>query len=175
MTLNSWLYLIAFLGECLGAGILPYRNLITVCFHLYKSQGGYYLTARARCDGSFISPWDAKDIRREVNSCCLDRKFPTRGRQRVDDDLLKAMKENETMKVELPKKSIKDYKESVRFEWKLRRMGQVSYEYGYRVTLARFQTRYPDLEVDDDSFTGQPEDSLVLMETQPSFDDSILP
>ncbi|RWV77818.1 hypothetical protein GW17_00061307, partial [Ensete ventricosum] len=98
-----------------------------------------------------------------------------RGRRRADDDLLKAMKENETMKVELPKKSIKDYKESARFEWELRRMGQVSYEYGYRVTLARFQARYPDLEVDDDPFTGQPEDSLVPMETQPSFDNSILP
>ncbi|RRT47018.1 hypothetical protein B296_00011270 [Ensete ventricosum] len=41
-------------------------------------------------------------------------------------------------------------------------MGQVSYEYEYRVALARFQARYPDLEVDNDPFTEKPEDSLVV-------------
>ncbi|RZS18917.1 hypothetical protein BHM03_00051250 [Ensete ventricosum] len=118
---------------------------------------------------------ELNDARADLTDAQRQLKEQRAGRRRADDDLLKAMKENDTLKVELPKKSIKDYKVSARFEWELCRMGQVSYEYGYRVTLARFQARYPDLEVDDDSFTWQPEDSLVPMETQPSFDDSILP
>ncbi|RRT32034.1 hypothetical protein B296_00054265 [Ensete ventricosum] len=43
---NSWRYLIVFLGECRGAGIIPTRDLFMACFHLCKSRGGYYLTAR---------------------------------------------------------------------------------------------------------------------------------
>ncbi|RRT35026.1 hypothetical protein B296_00037367 [Ensete ventricosum] len=35
-----------FLGECLGARIIPTRDLFMACFRLYKSRGGYYLTAR---------------------------------------------------------------------------------------------------------------------------------
>ncbi|RWW35538.1 hypothetical protein BHE74_00059516 [Ensete ventricosum] len=77
---NSWRYLVVFLGECRGAGIIPTRNLFMACFRLYKSQGGYYLTAcvgfkvsRApsnnkgcRPDGSRQSAWDAKGVWRET-------------------------------------------------------------------------------------------------------------
>ncbi|RRT70115.1 hypothetical protein B296_00004813 [Ensete ventricosum] len=53
-------------------------------------------------------------------------------------------------------------------------VGQVSYEHGYRVALARFLAWYPNMEVDNDPFTEKPEDSLVPMETRQEFDDSIL-
>ncbi|RWW21770.1 hypothetical protein GW17_00014063 [Ensete ventricosum] len=43
---NSWRYLVVFLGECRGAGIIPTQDLFMACFRLCKSQGGYYLTAR---------------------------------------------------------------------------------------------------------------------------------
>ncbi|RRT35742.1 hypothetical protein B296_00045033 [Ensete ventricosum] len=43
---NSWRYLVVFLGECRGAGIILTRDLFMACFRLCKSQGGYYLTAR---------------------------------------------------------------------------------------------------------------------------------
>ncbi|RWW36727.1 hypothetical protein BHE74_00058231, partial [Ensete ventricosum] len=43
---NSWRYLVVFLGECRGAGIIPTRDLFMACFHLCKSRGVYYLTAR---------------------------------------------------------------------------------------------------------------------------------
>ncbi|KAJ8510847.1 hypothetical protein OPV22_001281 [Ensete ventricosum] len=43
---NSWRYLVVFLGECRGAGIIPTRDLFMTCFRLCKSRGGYYLTAR---------------------------------------------------------------------------------------------------------------------------------
>ncbi|RRT45296.1 hypothetical protein B296_00037116 [Ensete ventricosum] len=42
---NSWRYLVVFLGECLGAEIIPTRDLFMTCFRLYKSRGSYYLTA----------------------------------------------------------------------------------------------------------------------------------
>ncbi|RWV85911.1 hypothetical protein GW17_00052250 [Ensete ventricosum] len=40
MVPNSWGYLIAFLGECRGAGIVPSRTLFFACFRLCKSWGG---------------------------------------------------------------------------------------------------------------------------------------
>ncbi|RWW38069.1 hypothetical protein BHE74_00056728 [Ensete ventricosum] len=43
---NSWRYLVVFLGECRGAGIIQTRDLFMACFHLYKSRGGCYLIAR---------------------------------------------------------------------------------------------------------------------------------
>ncbi|RWW12050.1 hypothetical protein GW17_00024305 [Ensete ventricosum] len=42
---NSWCYLVVFLGECRGVGIIPTQNLFMTCFRLCKSQGGYNLTA----------------------------------------------------------------------------------------------------------------------------------
>ncbi|RRT31145.1 hypothetical protein B296_00056559, partial [Ensete ventricosum] len=42
----SWRYLVVFLGECRGAGIIPTRDLFMACFRLYKSRGSYYFTAR---------------------------------------------------------------------------------------------------------------------------------
>ncbi|RZR93245.1 hypothetical protein BHM03_00021705 [Ensete ventricosum] len=43
---NSWRYLVMFLGECRGAGIIPTQDLFMVCFCLCKNWGGYYLTTR---------------------------------------------------------------------------------------------------------------------------------
>ncbi|RRT64604.1 hypothetical protein B296_00010335 [Ensete ventricosum] len=51
-------------------------------------------------------------------------------------------------------------------------MGRVAYEYGYRVTLARFRSLHPDSEVEEDPFTIRPEDDSVPMERQQAFDDS---
>ncbi|RRT48593.1 hypothetical protein B296_00017994 [Ensete ventricosum] len=60
--------------------------------------------------------------------------------RKADDDLLKSVKELESARAELPKRAIDDYKGSVGFKEGLKRMGQVSYEYGYQVALARFRT-----------------------------------
>ncbi|RWW78573.1 hypothetical protein BHE74_00013204 [Ensete ventricosum] len=57
----------------------------------------------------------------------------------------------------------------------LKRMGRVTYEYGYRVALARFRARYPDADIEEDPFTIYPEDDLVPMERQQDFDDSAPP
>ncbi|RRT39643.1 hypothetical protein B296_00048145 [Ensete ventricosum] len=45
VTPNSWRYLMVFLSECRGAGIIPTWDLFMACFRLCKSRGGYYLTA----------------------------------------------------------------------------------------------------------------------------------
>ncbi|RRT67566.1 hypothetical protein B296_00016293 [Ensete ventricosum] len=74
--------------------------------------------------------------------------------------------------VDLPKQAIEDYKKSLGFEMGLVWMGQVSFEYGYRVALARFQARYPDLEIEEDAFKILPEDSNVSMAAKQPFDDS---
>ncbi|RWV89715.1 hypothetical protein GW17_00048126 [Ensete ventricosum] len=42
---NSWRYLVVFLSECRGAGIIPTHDLFMACFRLCKSRDGYYLTA----------------------------------------------------------------------------------------------------------------------------------
>ncbi|RRT32278.1 hypothetical protein B296_00046754 [Ensete ventricosum] len=74
--------------------------------------------------------------------------------RKMDDELLQA----------LPRQSVVQYKESLGFKEGLKRMGWVTYEYGYRVALARFRTRHPDAEVEEYLFTIHPEDDLVPME-----------
>ncbi|RRT53405.1 hypothetical protein B296_00049877 [Ensete ventricosum] len=44
----------------------------------------------------------------------------------------------ETLKADLPKEAVANYKKSIGFEMGLVRMGQVSHEDGYRVALAQF-------------------------------------
>ncbi|RZS01222.1 hypothetical protein BHM03_00031041, partial [Ensete ventricosum] len=43
---NSWHYIITFIGECKGSGIVPSQDLFLSCFRLCRGQGGYYLTAK---------------------------------------------------------------------------------------------------------------------------------
>ncbi|RWW74542.1 hypothetical protein BHE74_00017516 [Ensete ventricosum] len=59
----------------------------------------------------------------------------------MEDELLKMTRAMEGLRVKLPKEAIPEYKKSVSFEMGLVQTGQVSYEYGYRVALARFRAR----------------------------------
>ncbi|RRT32675.1 hypothetical protein B296_00042868 [Ensete ventricosum] len=95
--------------------------------------------------------------------------------RKMDDELLQAEKALESARAELPRQTVVQYKESLDFKEGLKRMGRVTYEYGYRVALARFHVRYPDAEVEEDPFTIHPEDNLVPMQRQQAFDDSIPP
>ncbi|RRT60448.1 hypothetical protein B296_00010199 [Ensete ventricosum] len=92
--------------------------------------------------------------------------------RKMDDELLQAVKALENARAELPRQSIDCYKESTGFKEGLKRMGRVTYEYGYRVALARFHALHPDSEDEEDPFTIHPEDDLVSMERQQAFDDS---
>ncbi|RRT63748.1 hypothetical protein B296_00029275 [Ensete ventricosum] len=84
----------------------------------------------------------------------------------MDDELLQAVKALENARTELPRQAIVQYKESAGFKEGLKRMGRITYEYEYRVALARFHARHPDSEVEEDLFTIHPEDDLVPMERQ---------
>ncbi|RZS06882.1 hypothetical protein BHM03_00037637 [Ensete ventricosum] len=95
--------------------------------------------------------------------------------RKMDDELLQAVKALESARAELPRQTVVQYKESLDFKEGLKRMGRVTYEYGYRVALARFHARYPDAEVEEDPFTIHPEDDLVPMERQQAFDNSVPP
>ncbi|RWW23879.1 hypothetical protein GW17_00011859, partial [Ensete ventricosum] len=98
----------------------------------------------------------------------------TRAR-RMDDELLQAVKDLEHARAELPGEAVAQYKGSLGFKEGLKRMGRVTYEYGYRVALARFRARYPDADIEEDPFTIYPEDDSVPMERQQDFDDSVPP
>ncbi|RRT57313.1 hypothetical protein B296_00034930 [Ensete ventricosum] len=95
--------------------------------------------------------------------------------RKMDDRLLQAVKALESARAELPRQSVVKYKESLGFKEGLKRMGRVTYEYGYRVALARFHARHPDAEVEEDPFTIHPEDDLVSMERQQAFNDLVPP
>ncbi|RRT36947.1 hypothetical protein B296_00028808, partial [Ensete ventricosum] len=95
--------------------------------------------------------------------------------RKMDDELLLAMKALESARAELPRQLVVQYKESLDFKECLKRMGRVTYEYGYRVASARFHARHPDAEVEEDPFIIHPEDDLMSMERQQTFDDSVPP
>ncbi|RWW40221.1 hypothetical protein BHE74_00054382 [Ensete ventricosum] len=74
------------------------------------------------------------------------------------------MKALENARAKLPRKSVNRYKESTGFKEGLKRMGRVTYEYGYWVALARFHALHPNSKIEEDPFTIHPEDDLVSME-----------
>ncbi|RWW62123.1 hypothetical protein BHE74_00030771 [Ensete ventricosum] len=90
----------------------------------------------------------------------------------MDDELLKSVKALENARAELPRQAVDHYKESAGFKEGLKRMNRVTFEYGYRVALARFRALHPDSEVEEDPFTIRLEDDSVSMERQKAFDDS---
>ncbi|RRT76538.1 hypothetical protein B296_00015287 [Ensete ventricosum] len=94
---------------------------------------------------------------------------------KMDDELLQSVKALENARAELPRRTVDHYKEPVGFKEGLKRMGRVTYEYGYRVALAHFRSLHPDSEVEEDPFTIRPEDDSVPMERQQAFDDSAPP
>ena len=51
-----------------------------------------------------------------------------------------------------------DYKTSIGFRSGLERLGIVSYQYGYYITLSHFKTRHFRIELKEDTFTDYPED-----------------
>ncbi|RRT46480.1 hypothetical protein B296_00032961 [Ensete ventricosum] len=78
---NSLCYLVAFLNECRGASLIPSRTLFFTCFHLYKSLGGYYLTARAdfKVNGTMQ---DAQGVKRQNYCSCSSPALIARSREK---------------------------------------------------------------------------------------------
>ncbi|RZS08883.1 hypothetical protein BHM03_00039921 [Ensete ventricosum] len=97
------------------------------------------------------------------------------GCRTLEDELLKMTSAMEKLKVELPTEAIAEYKKLAGFEMGLVRTGQVSYEYGYQIALDRFKAQYPDLEIEEDSYTTLLEDGTMAMATEQPFEDSLPP
>ncbi|RRT41190.1 hypothetical protein B296_00057995 [Ensete ventricosum] len=77
--------------------------------------------------------------------------------------------EIEKMTIEL--EAVAAYKASRGFESSLEKMGRVSYEFGYRVTLERLQGKHPDIMIELDPFAKCPEDANVKMDLDQPFND----
>ncbi|RZR88296.1 hypothetical protein BHM03_00015839 [Ensete ventricosum] len=90
------------------------------------------LLARATKEMVLLTRGDLSEARRELKEARVKV-------YRTNDDLLKSVKESESVQAELPRRAIDDYKGSTGFKEDLKRMGRVSYEYGYYVALARFR------------------------------------
>ncbi|RZS07106.1 hypothetical protein BHM03_00037883 [Ensete ventricosum] len=58
-------------------------------------------------------------------------------------------------------KAVATYKASQGFELGLEKMGRVSYEFGYRVTLERLRGKHPEIEIEQDPFAECSEDTSV--------------
>ncbi|RWW10075.1 hypothetical protein BHE74_00012326 [Ensete ventricosum] len=82
-----------------------------------------------------LSDKELNDARADLCNVERQLKEPRAIHRKVDNDLLKAVRELEAQRADLPRQAIKEYKESIGFKLSLHRMGQVSYEYGYWVML----------------------------------------
>ncbi|RZS26218.1 hypothetical protein BHM03_00059527 [Ensete ventricosum] len=113
-----------------------------------KSKGGSEAVAKAE--------ERASKLREELEKTKRERGEELLRREASEKELHEAVKDLESTRAELPRQSVIQYKESLGFKEDLKRMGRVTYEYGYRVALARFCSRHPDAEVEEDPFTIHP-------------------
>ncbi|RZS28519.1 hypothetical protein BHM03_00062111 [Ensete ventricosum] len=126
-----------------------------------KSDGGPEAVAKAE-EGASELQEELEKTRRERDEALLRRKASEKElhevwqllkearvrARKMDDKLLQAVKALESARAELPRQTVIQYKESLGFKEGLKRIGRVTYEYGYRVALARFHTQHPDAEVE---------------------------
>ncbi|RRT79600.1 hypothetical protein B296_00005180 [Ensete ventricosum] len=93
--------------------------------------------------------------------------------RQMETELLELTQSKDALRVDLPRRAIKDYKQSPGFEMGLVQMGRVSLEYGYQLALARLRARHPGVEIELDAFASRPEDDDVPMADEQPFDDSL--
>ncbi|RRT31929.1 hypothetical protein B296_00053797, partial [Ensete ventricosum] len=98
-----------------------------------KGEKAEELLRREASEKELLAVWghlgDAQQLLKETR---------TRAR-RMDDELLQAVKDLKSARAELLGQVVSRYKGSLGFKEGLKRMGRVTYEYGYRVVLARFR------------------------------------
>ncbi|RRT40164.1 hypothetical protein B296_00042978 [Ensete ventricosum] len=117
----------------------------------------------------------ANNLKTKLEEATRERETLEKELCRMKDELLKLNQAVDALRVDLPKQAIKEYKKSLGFEMGLVHMRQVSLEYGYQLTLAWLQARYPDIEIEEDPFTLLPENANVSMVEEQPFDDSSPP
>ncbi|RRT78890.1 hypothetical protein B296_00009489 [Ensete ventricosum] len=108
-----------------------------------------------------------KDLELAIDSTCVELRDLRDSWRRLEDEVLSLTKGAEILQFELKAKGdkiIADYKKSRGFQSGLEMMGQVTYEFRYRVALERFRAKYPDPFAKEDPFAEWPEDANVRME-----------
>lgn len=66
-----------------------------------------------------------------------------------------------------------DYKAPIRFRNGIERLGVVSCQYWYYITLACFNMRYLEMEIENDPFIEYPKDQNISMATKVHFNDDL--
>ncbi|RWW71540.1 hypothetical protein BHE74_00020711 [Ensete ventricosum] len=119
MAPNSWRYIVAFLWEYYGSGVMTTRDLFMACFCLSRGQAKYYLTTRVgfRVGGAPSSNkgWKSHFF---FISCRRGWCFPTEWTSRTGNNSVPALSANETELVEILRgilsasKGVKDMNEA---------------------------------------------------------------
>ncbi|RRT72496.1 hypothetical protein B296_00008640 [Ensete ventricosum] len=94
---------------------------------------------------------------------------------RLEGDVLSLTEATTFLEVELKgegPKVVATYKASRGFESSLEKMGRVSYEFEYRVTLEQLWEKHPEIVIEQDPFVEYPEDVHVKMDLNQPFDDN---
>ncbi|RRT31711.1 hypothetical protein B296_00044933 [Ensete ventricosum] len=126
--------------------------------------------------GSLDGPSGQGDGPVKLPDPCLEAVAEVEERaSKLREELEKTKRERGLLRRKASEKELQEVRGHLGDAQQLLREVLVTYEYGYRVVLARFRARHPNTEVEEDLFTIHPEDDLVSMERQQAFDDSVPP
>ncbi|RWW61474.1 hypothetical protein BHE74_00031460 [Ensete ventricosum] len=92
----------------------------------------------------------------------------------LENDVLSLTEVVAFLKAELKaegQKAVAAYKASEGFESGLKKMGRVSYEFGYRMALERLRGKHPDITIEQDPFAECSEDANIEMDLDQPFND----
>ncbi|RWW76738.1 hypothetical protein BHE74_00015149 [Ensete ventricosum] len=140
------------------------QELVTVTERRAKDLEGIVEKLRAELE-SLRS--QRKDLMQEVGilRSSLDRDWDDL--VRLEGDMLSLTEAVALLEAELKAEGLKAmvvYKASHGFESGLKKMGQISYEFGYRVALEWLRGMHPEVEIEDDPFAECPEDGNIKID-----------
>ncbi|RWW52891.1 hypothetical protein BHE74_00040670 [Ensete ventricosum] len=128
----------------------------------------------SEAESSLVDSRNWKPLGKAESSLCRYLDGAQNDRARLEGDVLSLTEATALLEVELKAESqnaVAAYKASRRFESSLEKMGRVSYEFRYRVTLERLQGKYPGIMIELDPFAGCPKDANVEMDLDQPFND----
>ncbi|RRT62252.1 hypothetical protein B296_00043529 [Ensete ventricosum] len=116
-----------------------------------------------------------RDLEQEVGVLRSSLDGAWNDRAHLEGDVLSLTKAATLLKAELKAegpRAVATYKVSQGFESELKKMGRVSYEFGYRVMLERLWEKHPELTIEQNPFAECPDDANAEMDLNQTFDDS---
>ncbi|RRT62488.1 hypothetical protein B296_00011052 [Ensete ventricosum] len=116
-----------------------------------------------------------RDLEQEVGVLRSNLDGARNDQAHLEGDVLSLTEAATFLKAELKSegpKAVTAYKASQGFELSLKKIGRVSYEYGYWVALERLRRKHPEIAIEQDPFAKCPNDAIVEMDLNQPFDDS---